>query len=84
MVFCKTPFSFSVVDLFESTLSELKSADVEDLCMYLKERYGVAFSASLARSIIRRSELFFHEELDKVFESSEEYDRFVQEVLARQ
>lgn len=84
IVFCKTPFSFSVVDLFESTLSELKRADVEDLCMYLKERYGVAFSASLARSIIRRSELFFHEELDKVFESSEEYDRFVQEVLARQ
>lgn len=84
IIFCKTPYSFSVVDLFENALGELKSIDVEDLCLYMKDKYGIEISPYLARNIIRRSELFYHEDLDRVFESPEEYDKLVQEVLSRQ
>lgn len=84
IIFCKTPYCFSVVDLFEKALGELKSIDVEDLCLYMKDKYGIEISPYLARNIIRRSELFYHKELDRVFESLEEYDKLVQEVLSRQ
>lgn len=84
IIFCKTPYSFSVVDLFENALGELKSIDVEDLCLYMKDKYGIETSPYLARNIIRRSELFYHEDLDRVFEGPEEYDKLVQEILSKQ
>lgn len=84
IIFCNTPYSFSVVDLFEHALAGLKSVDVEDLCIYIRNKYGIEISPYLARNIIRKSELFYHEDLDRVFESPEEYDKLVQEVLSKQ
>lgn len=78
-VFCKTSFSFTVVDLFEYVVSELKCADIDDLCYSIHNQYGVTINKSLARSIIKRSDLYFHEDLDMVFESASEYNRKVNE-----
>lgn len=84
IIFCKTPYSFSAIDLFENALGELKSIDIEDLCIYMKDKYGIDTSPCFARNTIRRSELFFHEDLDRVFENIGEYDKLVQEIMSKQ
>lgn len=80
-VFCKTPYIFSVADLFEHALTILKRIDTDELCAYFKDKYDVEFSATLARSIIKRSELVYNADIDMVFLDKDEYDRMVQEVL---
>lgn len=81
-IFCKTSYRFSIVDLFEYVLTNKEKMNIDDLCALLYESYGIEFNEPHARSIIKRSDLYFDDALDMAFASPREYNEMVEQILS--
>lgn len=78
-LFCKTRYTFSVLDVFDSVLEEKECMEIDDLCDYINYRFGVDMGRPLARSIAKRSQLYFNEALDILFIDKDKYREKVSE-----
>lgn len=74
-VFCRTPYSYSAPMMVEWLVEREEALEVDDLSCLLKDEYGVEANNALLRTIIARTDLYFSESLDMVFESEETYKR---------
>lgn len=74
-VFCRTPYAFSAPMIVEWIVERETAMEVDDLSYLLKDEYGIEAGNALLRTIIARTDLYFSESLDMVFESEETYKR---------
>ena len=81
-VFCKTMYGYSAPVMMEQVISTVEAMDVDDLKYLLEDEYGITASTTLLRSIIKRSDLYFNETLDMVFDSEETYKRKAREWIS--
>ena len=56
--------------------------EIDDLIYLLEDDYDIHESATVLRSIVKRSDLYFNETLDMVFGSEETYRRKAREWIS--
>lgn len=81
-VFCKTFYNYSAPIMVEQIVAKVEAIEIDDLAYLLEDDYGIQASNSLLRSIVKRSDLYFNETLDMVFDSKETYRRKAQEWIS--
>ena len=81
-VFCKTLYSYSSPVMFEQIVGKLEAIDVDDLKYLLEDTYGITITSALVRTHIKRTDLYFNETLDMVFDSEETYKRKAREWIS--
>ena len=75
-------YGYSAPVMMEQVISTVEAMDVDDLKYLLEDEYGITASTTLLRSIIKRSDLYFNETLDMVFDSEETYKRKAREWIS--
>lgn len=81
-VFCKTFYGYSAPVLVEQIIGEDGAMEIDDLIYLLEDDYDIHESATVLRSIVKRSDLYFNETLDMVFGSEETYRRKAREWIS--
>lgn len=81
-VFCKTLHRYSAPVMFEQIVGKLNAIEVDDLKYLLEDTYGITITNALVRTHVKRSDLYFNETLDMVFDSEETYRRKAHEWIS--
>ena len=80
-VFCRMEGSYSGSLLVEWVVKSNPALELEELAGILADQFGIEIDVSRLRSLVKRSDCYYQEELDMVFGSIDEYGKKVQEWL---